>query len=166
MGYKHGPQPMPMRPQPPAPKDTRDGRVPEQFRYRDGRILIWLFCLAMIGVVVALARSASAGEIPCPDPVVPHDDAQEYKTHRGARVYTIRWQAPDADPGELLSCSIQIGTVALITEPTPTSLACYEEDVSGLEGREIATRWCTTDAGDTDRPSTRVKLPVPGPKLF
>ncbi len=117
-------------------------------------------------VVMLLATSVGAGEVPCPTPVVPHDDATEYRTHRGAQVYTIRWQAPEADPGELLSCSFQIGLVVLLNVPSPASESCYEEDVFVVTGRHVVDRWCTTETGDTDKPTTTAKFRVPGPKLW
>ncbi len=120
----------------------------------------------LITVLSLVAFSAQAGEVPCPVPVVPHDDATEYVTHQGGQIYTIRWQAPEADPGELLSCSIQIGLVMLLTIPTPDSQLCYEEDVFVVTGRHVLERWCTTGTGDTDRPTTTAKFRVPGPRLF
>jgi len=115
-----------------------------------------------------IASALSAGEIPCPpDPIVYHDDAEEYKTQRGGGIYSIRIQAPDADPGELVSCSMQIGNQALITIYDPQPLSCHEEDVSLLRGREVVDRWCNlAPDGDTDHPTTAVKLHTPGPKLF
>jgi hypothetical protein len=43
------------RPKPPEPKDTRDGLVPGGMG--DGRLLLWLFAIATVGIVAALARS-------------------------------------------------------------------------------------------------------------
>jgi hypothetical protein len=87
-------------------------------------------------------------------------------THRSGQIYTIRWQAPEADPGELISCSFQIGLVALLTIPSPASLSCHEEPVFVVTGRHVVSRWCTTEVGDTDKPQTTAKFRVPGPKLF
>ncbi len=120
----------------------------------------------LITVLSLVAFSAQAGEVPCPVPVVPHDDATEYVTHKTAQIYTIRWQAPEADPGELISCSIQIGLVSLLTIPSPASLSCHEEDVFVVTGRHVVERWCITAVGDTDRPVTTAKFRVPGPKLY
>ncbi len=120
----------------------------------------------LIAALFLVAFSAQAGEVTCPDPVVPHDDVAEYVTHRGAKVYTIRLQAPDADPGELLSCSLQIGLVMLLTIPNPAPLSCHEEDVFVVTGRHILERFCTTGTGDTDKTTTQAKFRVPGPKLY
>lgn len=117
-------------------------------------------------ILMVIAASATAGEVPCPAPLVVHDDTTVYVTHRTGLDYTIRIQAPDADPGELLSMTIKIGSVAQLTIPTPAPLSCHEEDVSLVEGRHEITRWATTAAGDTDKPSTQGKFRVPGPRLW
>ena len=122
------------------------------------------FLLALF--VLVLASPVIADPITCPDPVIPHVDTDEYVTHKGGKIYTIRLQAPEADPGELISCSIQIGLVVLLTIPSPASLSCHEEDVFVVTGRHVVDRWCTTAVGDTDVKMTTAKFRVPGPKLF
>ena len=127
------------------------------------RFLIWFFSAL---VILAASLEARADPLVCPDPLVQHDDATEYVTHMGGQVYEIRWQAPDADPGELISCSFQIGLVVLLTIPSPAPLSCHAENVFVVTGRHVVDRWCTTATGDTDKPTTIAKFRVPGPKLF
>jgi hypothetical protein len=127
----------------------------------------WRLFVAILVASLAWGASAKAQtEEPCPDPFVAHDDTTEYVTHRGAQIYTMRLQTPEADPGELLSCSIQIGLVMLLTIPSPASDSCYVENVFVVTGRHVVTRWCTTGTGDTDVLTTTAKFRVPGPKLF
>ena len=122
--------------------------------------------LRAILLILLLGSPTWADPLTCPDPIVAHDDALEYKTHRTGQLYTIRLQAPDADPGELVSCTVKIGAAVSLTIDSPDPLGCFEEDVSLIEGRHVITRWCTTAAGDTDHPSTDGKFRVPGPKLY
>ena len=126
----------------------------------------WIAAGVVIAVLSVWAVPTQAGEIPCPVPIVAHVDTDEYRTHEVGKVYAIRLQAPDADPGELISCSLQIGTVLLLTIQNPAPLGCYREDVSPVQGRHPITRWCSTAEGDTEAPVTQGKFRVPGPKLF
>ncbi len=134
---------------------------------------MWRTVFAMLVV----AGVASAGEVPCPDPLPPaHDNTTEYKTKRAPAIFDFLIRIPLSHasqlPGDINECRIEIGNplspvqVIIIANPDPET--CWREDASTLEWREPVTMWCTSlddGVGPIENTTARFKIRGKAPEL-
>lgn len=125
-----------------------------------------LFCISAL-VLLAASYEARGDVMTCPDPIQEANPLLEYKTSRGAGIYTILWHNPNDTP-DVVSCQLVVGTQLLVNYDPVVPLGCFEEDVQALTGREQITVSCLDVDGVTYANSYQVRFRIPGkpPKLI